>query len=1018
MVEQYVLEFVRAEQADDPYAFRFRPQAYLLRTGGGGFQTAEFPWDQALLSDLAAIRLPRYDPAVVQRIGETLRRFLGPLGFAEHEAQILSASRAGREVLLTIRSAAAELYALPWELLTLKSTGQHLGGLPNVLIQYEWPETSTTPESASPGREGGRILLAWSAAAGAVPAREHAQAILAACRAGSLPFDSATDILPQVSCGRLVAALEASRVQGQTIAVLHLLCHGSAAGSTFGLALDGEEPDQTVVMDAGRLRQLLAPFSDMVRLVVLCACDSGNSGALGNHLGSVAQTLHRAGFAQVIASRHPLSVLAANQLTQTLYRELIAETQSVQHALRAVRNRLARDAAHLEWANLQLYCRPEDGYDSRPVVFRPFRGLLAFQPQHGRFFFGRDREIEQVVTALGELVQAGGPPTAGQPPTAGRPRFLVVAGASGSGKSSLVLAGAVPRLLQAAGEALQLSVMQPGRDPLRALSAALSAAQGPGAAKDVLLVVDQFEEIFTQVADPAVRQDFVQRLWRLAEAPASGTRIIVTLRVDFLGECGGIVLDPAGRRLDSVAYDQAHRIFVAQLGVEQLRAAIEGPARRVGLILESGLTNRMLEAVGAEPGALPLLEYTLDLLWLRRDGRTLTQAGYDAVGQIAGALSQHADALLHRLSEAEQQIAHRLLVRLVHLGDGVAYGTRQRVTIQPLRPTSAEAAIRFDHVLAELVDARLLCCSGAESDQTVEVAHEALIRRWPRLAEWLQKDRELLAQLEKLEALLVQWRVHKVLLTGEQLRFAESVERHYPDDFPDQARTLLRASQKEERWNRFFKRLPTVLLLTGTVLIGFLLYGMGDANEKVEFARDELVSLLSQTSRRPSSAEMLRTLARLRLELELKPDLALEVITQARDQEPQNPRLLADRAEYLVATGRFDQVGAIAQTALLAETAPESRLHIAVVAWSAARFRSDRGDEAVWAARVNTEYAKLPDGAKLHVLAGTSQILFREQFRLRVSLPLPHILQVYRIIGQGKSAGNKRKLENLLRQDR
>lgn len=485
MAEEFVLEFARAEQTGDPFGFRFQPQRYLLRTGGGGFESAEFPWSPELLRDLSELRLTSGDPAVVQRVGETLRRFLEPLGLAQKEEALLTAERSGQPLTWTFRSAAAELYALPWELMTLRSTGQHIGSLPGFLLRYEWPETRTTPEQPSPRREDGRILCAWSAAAGSVPANEHIKAIAAACHAASLPFNPNTDVLPHVSSGRLIAALEAARSQGQPVAVLHLLCHGGAAGSTFGLVLNGETPGESVVVDAGRLRQLLAPFADMVRLVVLSACDSGNSGALGNHLGSVAQALHRAGFAHVIASRYPLSIPGSIQLTETLYRELLPGSQPLEAALRRSRDRLARDAAHRDWASLQLYARSADGSDSRPVIFRPFRGLLAFEPQHGRYFFGRDREIAEVTAALDSLVAAN------------KPRLLLVAGASGSGKSSLVLAGAAPQLLRAAGGTLALAQMKPGAEPQKALDSALTAQGGRSDTAGTLLVVDQLEELGT-----------------------------------------------------------------------------------------------------------------------------------------------------------------------------------------------------------------------------------------------------------------------------------------------------------------------------------------------------------------------------------------------------------------------------------------------------------------------------------------------------------------------------------------
>ncbi len=457
------LEFARCADAGDPYAFCFTPQDYLLRGAFGGFKSARLNWDAALLADLTAVRLPGRDPAAVQRLGAMLQHFLMPMGFTETESLLLAAVQEGRRVVLTLRSAAAELYALPWELMTLRTTGQHLGELPGVLLRYEWPETHSQKERAA-RPEGGRILLAWSAAAGAVPAAEQIAAIASACGAGSYPFSAESDVLPHASCGSLLQALAAAAREGRPIEVLHLLCHGCQTGSSFGLGLDGEEGESGLVaVDAGRLRQLLAPYAAMVRLVVLSACDSGDGGALGNQLGSVAQTLHRAGFPAVVASRYPLSVSGSIRLTSALYFELLARPDSLESALLVARQRLAEDATHLDWASLQLYARADDGDDTRPLLIRPYRGLLAFQIEHARFFFGREREVAQILEQLLRLQSSG------------RPRFLLVVGASGSGKSSVVLAGAVPRLL-AASPRLRLLRMRPGSEPQKTLEAPRSSS--------------------------------------------------------------------------------------------------------------------------------------------------------------------------------------------------------------------------------------------------------------------------------------------------------------------------------------------------------------------------------------------------------------------------------------------------------------------------------------------------------------------------------------------------------------
>ncbi len=136
--------------------------------------------------------------------------------------------------------------------------------------------------------------------------------------------------------------------------------------------------------------------------------------------------------------------------------------------------------------------------------------------------------------------------------------------------------------------------MRPGSDPSQALTEALTRRS---AAAPALLAVDQFEEIFTQTQDPAARKAFVRRLWSLAGSPESELSIIVTLRVDFIGRCGELVVNDAGRRLDCVAYDEKHRVFVAQFPPAQLRAAIAEPARKVGLDLQDGLVDRMLHEV-------------------------------------------------------------------------------------------------------------------------------------------------------------------------------------------------------------------------------------------------------------------------------------------------------------------------------------------------------------------------------------------------------------------------------------
>ncbi|HNN97829.1 MAG TPA: CHAT domain-containing protein, partial [Pseudomonadota bacterium] len=794
---QLTLEIIRGTQADDPFAFAEGEQVYVLRSALGGAESATLRWDRELLGELAALRRPGRDPALAQRLGERLRAFLSTTRFAQSEAELIAAVARGERVVVTLRLAAAELFALPWELLSLSGSGLHLGALPGVLLRYAWPDIAAVPPSSAPdslGRDGGRVLFAWSAAGGAVPVREHFAALQSACAAAQLPFDEESDVVPRVTLSRLGEALARGEAAPELApTVLHILCHGAARGGSFGLAWDSEDETGHTVIDAAQLRQLLSPYAATLRLVVLMACDSANSGPLGNQLGSVAQALHRAGIAAVVASRYPLSVAGSTLLGDALYQSLLVQPASLETAVLAARTRLLRESMSLDWAALQLYASPEDGDDTRPLSFRPYRGLAAFAPRHSRFFFGRAVERQGGLAALRQLQSDG------------RPRFLVVTGASGTGKSSVVLAGLVPdllgttqrserddalartaadllRLLPAAssagfspplrsalvtlrqeltqlaaaglGGAWEWAMMRPGDEPLAALDHALSTRRDES--RPFLLVVDQLEELFTHVHHPVTRSAFAKRLWALCQG-ASGVSCIVTLRVDFLGRCGEVALDDNGLWLDRIAYDGEHRVFIAQPGPDRLAEAIREPAEAVGLHIAPALVQRMVSELAGEPGALPLLSHVLDLLWQERRGRELSEDSYAALGGVAGALEGSADRLYDSLPPEQQELARRLLLRLVGVTAVAGGETRLRVPVTKLQEELASsgpaARDQLSAVLGAFVAARLLVWGDAGGEPVIEVAHEALIRRWSRLQDFLRADRERLLEVRE----LTQW---------------------------------------------------------------------------------------------------------------------------------------------------------------------------------------------------------------------------------------------------------------------
>ncbi len=938
-VKRILLEFARADKADDAYACHFRSQEYLLRTAGGGFRRTKWSWDDDVLSDLKAIAAPKCDPVILQRMGDRLQQFAARADFARHERAIVQAIERGQRVHITLRSAAAELYALPWELLTLRGSGQHVHELPGILIRYAWPETQTVPPGATSSRkpsqsssgpapqslgdlppEGARILFAWSAAGGAVPAAEHQTAIQQACRHAFHPLDAhevhdaERDVVAHTSLTALDEALSSALREGRPISVLHLLAHGCANGDTFAIAFnrDGTSADvaddgaKPAIVDPGRLRQILAPYAEHLRLVVLCVCDSGNAGTLGNHLGSFAQTLHRAGIESVIASRTPLSAAGSVQYSRALYHRLLGEPASLEQAFMHARRTLARDADSAGWASLQLYARPQQdsgdhGDDTRPLLIRPYRGLLPFRHQHARFFFGRAAESADIVSHLHALR------------TADKARFLVVAGASGTGKSSVVMAGAVAQLLGTGNDpdndsgsdsdigrhidddvdiehalrtieslrartgddhmqqaialmrqriaesndmanatgngAWEVGVMRIGHDPMRALKATLATRKDQKRA--FLLVVDQFEELFTAVDNAEVRQRFGQMLWSLASGD-DNVYCIITVRVDFLGQCGDIVLDDAADgnsvRLDQVAYDEDHRVFVAHMRPEQVRAAIVEPARLVGLEFEPGLVDTIVAEVGAEPGMLPLLQYTLDLLWQRRRGRVLRADAYHALGGVTGALQRKADALIDDFDATEEAQARRLLVRLVDIEDEVALDTRRRAIVDTLRPTAASECAAFERVLDTFVGARLLVRDEDGGAATVEVAHEALIRQWARLRAWLHEDRDKLVELDELRTLIQQCLEFGTVLHGKQLGYAVQVQQKYAHDLDRAMMDMIdRSIRHEGRQRRRARRrvratlamsLAVAIAMTG--LGSWAVHAAGRANEEQERTKSAL----------------------------------------------------------------------------------------------------------------------------------------------------------------------------------
>lgn len=321
----------------------------------------------------------------------------------------------------------------------------------------------------------------------------------------------------------------------------------------------------------------------------------------------------------------------------------------------------------------------------------PYPGLLPYDLVDTDVFFGRDAEVSSCLRRFHET------------------GLVVVTGASGCGKSSLVRAGIAASLRR---DGRRVRVVTPGRRPMDALSA-------PGVPGEVL-VVDQAEEVFTLCADVGERTRFLDAL----AGYAGKAGLIVAIRADRLGD---VSAHPVFARVV-----ERGLFLLGAMDRADLRVAIEGPAHRDGLLLEPGLVDLLVQEVEGEPGALPLLAHALRETWAHREGRTLTVDGYRSTGGIRGAVARSAEEIYTQLAAEERTIVRDLLLRLVvPAADGGPARTRV-----PRRLAAADAA--HEGVVEQLVAARLV----TSGDGVLELAHEALVRAWPRLQDWLHEDED------------------------------------------------------------------------------------------------------------------------------------------------------------------------------------------------------------------------------------------------------------------------------------
>jgi WD40 repeat protein/serine/threonine protein kinase len=455
-----------------------------------------------------------------------------------------------------------------------------------------------------------------------------------------------------------------------------------------------------------------------------------------------------------------------------------------------------------------------------PVPKCPYRGLEFFDIEHADFFFGRERLIEELLAKL-------------RPAPSQENHFLAIVGPSGSGKSSLARAGVIAALKRGAfaGSAdWPVVTCRPSADPLRSLAIALTtvpqlergvsdirqmiqdfldepsmldlaitlALRDTPPERRLVLLVDQFEELFTLCHDEQQRRAFIGNLLHAANMPGGRTLVLITMRADFYGNCAAY---PDLARILS-----NHQALVGPMTTEELRQAIEQPARRAGCQFEPGLVELLLHDVADQPGSLPLLQYALTELWGHQERRRLTLAAYEVMGRVAGVLEQRAEMIYGRFSPQEQEVCRRIFLRLTQPGEGTE-DTKRRVPLAELLPAGGDLTA-VETVIQTLAGAevRLVTTKSdreLEGQQMVEVAHEALIRNWSRLRAWLDENREAIRFHRRLTEAAQEWVQHDLdesyLYLGARLATIEEWAQSREEDLSALEQTFLEASLEKRR---------------------------------------------------------------------------------------------------------------------------------------------------------------------------------------------------------------------------
>jgi tetratricopeptide (TPR) repeat protein len=479
----------------------------------------------------------------------------------------------------------------------------------------------------------------------------------------------------------------------------------------------------------------------------------------------------------------------------------------------------------------------------------PFMGARLFDEQNADFFFGREKIIQSLLAKV-----------AGE-------RAVAVVGPSGCGKTSLIRAGLFPALRRGVlpGKRWTIAALRPGESPLENLAETLFSLQfrrslenilaaleqdeqglaglvddllpsppDPGeGTPNLLLFIDQFEEIFTLCREEE-REKFFAHLVSLSERKEAKAALLIAIRADFFSRFA------EHPRLGPLL--QASRFDVPAMAPEEVRQVIEKPAEKAGLAFEPGLVDRILTDIQYNPGALPLLQFMLFQLWERRKSGWLTNAAYEEMGGVRGALAWRAEQIYSSFSEEEQIVARWVFLNLIQPGEG-AEDTWRREALEEMLPagvrTDENRSTLYRSVVRKLVEARLLIAGEEGGQRIIEPIHGSLIRGWDRLRKWVEEDREFLLWRQRLRGYVADW-MHggedpKALLGGAPLEEALNRSQSRREELSAREQGYIEESRRVSRQQ---KRRTIIRAIMGWVLIVSLVYVVWGYYHSCQESRD------------------------------------------------------------------------------------------------------------------------------------------------------------------------------------